>query len=193
MTYKNIAGLDLSLTGTAFCALDLYPETTDEDSLLEYVTTIVTKDMRGLERMLFIEDTLKTYLERYAIDLVFLEGFSFGSRGRAVFDTGGLGWIIRRLLGSELKIAFYEIPPTTLKLFVTGKGNSGKPVMLEKTYRRWKIGSEILKDDNMVDAFGLCKLGESFLQWQDKGDEGFTKKELQVFNGIRGKIELEGA
>ena len=181
----NIAGLDLSLIGTAFCALDLL----EPDEPL-HVLTINTEKMRGLSRMLFIEKNLKMLLKTYNIELVFLEGFSFGSKGRSIFDTGGLGWIIRRLLGKELEIPFHEVPPKTLKMYVTNTGNAGKPLMLEQTYRRWKIGSEILKDDNMVDSFGLCKFGEAFLQWEDKGDDGFTKSDIKAFNGIGCRIEL---
>jgi len=180
----NIAGLDLSLTGTAFCALDLL----EPDEPL-HVLTINTEKMRGLARMLFIEKNLKMLLKTYNIELVFLENFSFGSRGRAIFDTGGLGWIIRRLLGKELGIPFWEVPPKTLKMFVTNTGNAGKPLMLEQTYRRWKIGSETLQDDNQVDAFGLCKLGEAHLQWKE-GKEDFTKKQLQALKGVGERITL---
>lgn len=180
----NIAGLDLSLTGTAFCALDL-----SDASMPLYVNTIDTEKMRGLERMLFIEKNLKMLLKTYNIELVFIENFSFGSRGRSIFDTGGLGWIIRRLLGKELEIPFHEVPPKTLKMYVTGTGNAGKPLMLEQTYRRWKVGSEVLKDDNMVDSFGLCKIGQAYLEWKD-GKEDFHKKQLQAFKGVGERIQL---
>lgn len=187
----NIAGLDLSLTGTAFCAWDLLKLDLLEadDPVILYVETIDTTKMRGLERMLYIEETIKKLMNEYFIKLVFLEGFSFGSRGRSIFDTGGLGWLIRRLLGKELEIPFHEVPPKTLKMFVTGTGNAGKPLMLEQTYRRWGIGSEILKDDNQVDAFGLCKIGQAYLERQ-KGKEDFTKKQLQALNGVGEKITL---
>ena len=180
----NIAGLDLSLIGTAFCALDLL----EPDEPL-HVLTINTEKMRGLARMVFIEKNLKMLLKTYNIELVFLEGFSFGSKGRSIFDTGGLGWIIRRLLGKELGIPFHEIPPKTLKMFVTLNGYAGKPLMLEQTYRRWNIGSELLRNDDEVDAFGLCKIGQAYLEWKD-GKEDFPKKQLQALKGVWERIEL---
>lgn len=178
--HGNIAGLDLSLTGTGFCGLDtLVPDV----STILYITTIDTEKMRGIDRMLFIEDTIKNLLNEYFIKLIFVEGFSFKSKGKAVFDIGGLGWVIRRLLTKECQIPYYLVPPKTLKMFVTGNGNAGKPLMLEQTYRRWNIGSEILKDDNQVDAFGLCKIGQAYLEWKD-GKEDFTKKQLQALKAV---------
>jgi Holliday junction resolvasome RuvABC endonuclease subunit len=186
----NIAGLDLSLKGTSFCAFDLaqkdkkqIPGVSFEEPCLMYVTTIDTTKMLGINRMLYIEDTIKDLLKQHAIDLAFIENFSFGSKGRAIFDTGGLGWIIRRLFVRECKIPYHLIAPKTLKMFVTGNGNAGKPLMLEQTYRRWKVGSEVLQDDNQVDSFGLCKIGQAYLEWQE-GKNDFTKKQLQALKAI---------
>jgi crossover junction endodeoxyribonuclease RuvC len=59
-------------------------------------------------------------------DLVVIEGYSFGSQGRAVFDIAEPGAGVRFLL-YRLGIPFADVPPATLKKFATGKGRSSPP------------------------------------------------------------------
>lgn len=178
----KIAGLDLSLVGTAVCVPDI--ETND----LNISTLTQEGKLKGPARLIAIRDCIMKQLLDHNVTSCFVEGFSFASKGRSVFDIGGLGWIVKVAL-LENGFSYYDVPPTTLKLFVTSKGNSPKNVMLEKTFRKYGFGSDVLKDDNQVDAFGLAKLGEAYLRWIN-GDTNFKEYEVRAFAKVVGPVTL---
>ena len=55
----------------------------------------------------------------------------------------------------KLNLEFKIISPTTLKKFVTGKGNSGKDIMLLEVYKRWNVS---FSNNNLADAYGLARM-----------------------------------
>jgi len=162
-----LLGIDPSLTGTGVCILS--------STTLMYVSTISSKT-KGIPRLLEIETAIQALLKD--IDVVCIEGYGFGARGRAVFSLGELGGIIRRQLYLS-GIPYYDVPPTVLKKFVTGKGNANKNVVLEQVFRKWGIGSETLKDDNQVDAYGLARLALATID-----QTTLTKYEKEAIKGI---------
>ena len=70
-----------------------------------------------------------------------------------------------------------EVPPSTLKKFVTGRGNAAKNEMLLHVYKRW--GREY-SDDNMADAYALSMLGWDIIREKitRKADQPMLKKLL---------------
>jgi crossover junction endodeoxyribonuclease RuvC len=52
------------------------------------------------------------------------------------------------------------VPPTSLKKFVTGRGNAKKNEMLLGVYKQWGVE---FSDDNQADAFALEKFGLAYL------------------------------
>lgn len=169
---KRILGLDLSLTGTGWCLWGC--EYQHDEGLID------TDKMLGLARMDHILSSIMEKLETHPTDqgpgntLVVMEDFSFGSKGSSLFQIAGLGYIVRYRLWSQ-GINFILVPPTVLKKFVTGTGNSDKSVMLKETYKRW--GADI-NDDNICDAYGLARIGRALLEW-DKDLVGFQKDALK--------------
>jgi len=178
-----IASIDPSLTGTAVCVLDR-----DAETIIDLVTFKVPKDTIGVARLNWLVKTLHTKLKEHNPKEIFIEGYSFMSTGRSIISLGELGGVYRLLLAQRWG-GYYEIPPTSLKKFITGKGNSKKQILLEQTYRKWGLGSEILKDDNQVDAFGLIKFGAAFLRW-DRGNNNFVKYEIEALKGLKAKCTL---
>lgn len=150
---NRVVGLDLSLTGTGWC-----------DHLASgYSTGLIDTDkMEGLARIDYI---LKQIQNRIGTDftkvLVVVEDFSFASKGSSLFQIAGLGYIIRHWLWSQ-GIQFKLVPPTVLKKFVTGTGNSDKSVMLKELYKRWLVD---FNDDNIGDAYGLSRIGMALVGW----------------------------
>ena len=125
---------------------------------------IETKKLEGLERMDHILMSLK---DGICLDcdpnktLIVIEDFSFASKGASLFQIAGLGYLIRHWFwkhGYDILL----VPPTVLKKFVTGAGNSDKSVMLMKILKNWNL--EIL-DDNIGDAYGLSRIGRAILEW----------------------------
>lgn len=175
--YKNYIGLDLSLTATGIDAITPLGKLLFSESLL-------SKKRRGLPRLEWISNGIIEILDPFTDFLCIIEGFSFGSKGQAVFDLGMLGGIVRMDL-YRLGIPFATVPPNSLKKFVTGNGNAGKPKMLEMTFRNFGVGSEVLKDDNQVDGYGLAqfgryKLSDKPLELTQKRQEGLDGTDFEI-------------
>ncbi|KUL44706.1 hypothetical protein ADL22_12240 [Streptomyces sp. NRRL F-4489] len=95
------------------------------------------------------------------VSAVALEGYSHGSK----YQREALGE-----LGATVKLAISEIagvqpwrrplvvPPTTLKKFVTGKGNATKQEMIATVSHRY---GAIFRDDNLADAYALARVASA--------------------------------
>jgi Holliday junction resolvasome RuvABC endonuclease subunit len=102
-----------------------------------------------------IDHIVSTLFDRFlaGVDLVALEGISMASH-----DTNrqiaGLNWIVRHELWKR-GVPFASVPPSTLKQFVTGKGNASKADVVREVTRRftWFEGGE-----DEADAVGLAAL-----------------------------------
>ncbi len=88
----------------------------------------------------------------WPVGTVFIENYSFHSVGR-VSTLVEIGTMIRFFLLKE-NFKVYTVAPTTLKKFVTGKGNcKGKGPVILSAYKQW--GFE-LPDDDRCDAACLA-------------------------------------
>lgn len=113
--------------------------------------------MRGHDRLAFISAAVVDRL--LGVDLVLVEGPSFGSQGSSYHQLAGLWWLITHALwnhGSRVAI----VPPSALKKYATGKGNAGKDVVMREVARRfaWFNG-----DNNAADAAVLAEMGAAWL------------------------------
>jgi len=147
-----ILGLDLSLTHTGVVVLDLDG---DNPVMVDVIKPKTNKEIRLVE----IRDKVNDFVTRCNPTLIVLEGYSFASQGRAVYDIGEMGGVVRVHL-YESKRRYMVVPPHSLKKFVTQKGNSPKQIMIREVYRRWKREFD---DDNICDAYGLAKVGQAVL------------------------------
>lgn len=137
---------------------DQYDTTNNEHGLID------TKDMAGLGRMNHILTAINSKIynkiqEENEYSLIVMEDFSFASKGASLFQIAGLAYIVRYDLWQK-HIPSLLVPPTVLKKFVTGQGNSDKNVMLKEIYKRWSVD---LNDDNVGDAYGLTRIGRALL------------------------------
>jgi crossover junction endodeoxyribonuclease RuvC len=157
-----ILGLDISLNHTGYCIYDVCQQT--------YVKDVLDVNKKvGMERIDCIV-TAVLNLARYGNELdqpqnktprntfVFMEGYSFGSKGQSVISLGEVGGCVRLALYKE-SYKYIEVAPGVLKKFVTGKGNAQKNVMLMEILDEW---GEKIYDDNVGDAFGLAKVGQAY-------------------------------
>jgi len=163
----SIVGLDLSLTSTGVA--------------LDGGTFRIRPKNKGVERLRLIRGELQSFLADMdaveCIDLVVIEGYSFGSRGRAVFNIGELGGVVRVMLHEE-SYDFVEVPPTSLKKFATGKGNAPKDAVLASAIRAGFRGD----NNDEADAWWLWKMGYAIL-----GDEPKYEYQRQVIAAIKGE------
>jgi len=185
-----IIGIDPSLTATGIVVLrdgevELAEKTKDRPELgtIKRVT-----DIRF--RIGSIIDNLETKEEWdnkwQAPDLIVIEGFSYGSKGRSVFDIAYLGWRIREQL-EQLKeqdnVPWIEVPPTQLKKFATGKGNTNKEIILQQVYKRWEYETD---NNNIADAFVLAKIGEAYFKAKNETEQKLTDFQFEVIADLLG-------
>ena len=177
---KTIIGIDYSLTSPAVCI------TTDfifKNSKFFYLTNkkkyigAMAKNIIGFEHKEYdtpirrfsqisdwvyelIEDTIHTE------QLVYIEGYSFGSKGQGVFQIAENCGILKYRL-QQMMINYDTVVPSVVKKGATGKGNADKDLMyesfsketntdLKKIFDVEKIGNPI---SDIVDSFYIAKVG----------------------------------
>lgn len=152
-------GIDPSLTGTGIAVI--------KDGQL-VAQTLAPKKLRHVHRLKWFRFELIKILNAYEPDIVAIEGYGFGAKNSHAHSLGELGGVLKLAL-LDCMTDYLVVPPTSLKMFVTGKGNSPKTVMGKELYKRFEID---LDDDNQVDAAGLAMMA---LAWVD----GFTLTQCQ--------------
>jgi Holliday junction resolvasome RuvABC endonuclease subunit len=181
----TIAGIDYSMTSPAIC---FYTESDGEMNFANcecYFLTQLKKYEVSFQNVYgdYVEfdddlnhryDTISSYfLDRiYERDVkkVFIEDYSMGSTGRVFNIAENTGILKYRFWCLDIKYA--TVPPTVIKKFATGKGNSNKEKMqeafelensirlkdeLKQTEKQWNPSSDI------IDAYYICKYGYTLL------------------------------
>lgn len=136
---KRLVGLDLSLVATGFAD--------------RHGTCVLKTKLRGMARLDWIERAILDELE--PDPLVIVEGYSYGSRGSAVYNIAELGGVVRLALW-RAGITYVEVAPGALKKFTTGKGNASKDEMIAGAIRRWGFDGS---NNNEADAYMLRQMG----------------------------------
>jgi len=131
----RILAIDPSLTGTGLC--------------IDGTAGVIHTKLRGPERLRFLRD--EVLAATLAVDLVVIEGYSYGSKGAAVVNIGELGGVLRLAI-YERGLPLVEIPPSCLKKYVCGHGNAKKEDVLQVLVHR---SGRTFADNNAADAFGL--------------------------------------
>ena len=178
-----IIGIDPSLTSTGIVVL--------RDGKVELAVTTKNKPALGTidrvrliyERIVDIQENLSDGEKWQAPDLIVIEGFSYGSKGRSVFDIAYLGWRIREeleRLRTEDNIPWLEVPPSQLKKFATGQGNANKEIILQQVYKRWGVE---FSDNNQADAYVLAQIGRAYLG----GMDDLTAFQQEVIANLKGE------
>lgn len=141
----RVAGLDVS-TKTGLACIDS-GETVGSK-------LITFPKARGFERVQLIANSVKNVMEEWSPGLIVIEGYGYGNTNTLV-DLVEIGTGIRLGL-KELGFSWWLVPPTSLKLWITGKGNAGKPQMAASVKERWGFES---KSDDVIDGYALAQLG----------------------------------
>ena len=162
MRAATIIGVDLSLTATGICASG-GPSTISPP-----------KGMTGMERLNWLLTVIRGCIlspeeteEEYRQTLAVFEGLSYGSNDPSAQERAGLAYLLRHALYAQ-RVPYILVPPTTLKKFVTGKGNAEKSLMLLDVYKRFGVSAA---NDNEADAVGLYYVGMAYAgQWEPTMD-----------------------
>ena len=148
----RVIGLDLSLTSSGVA------------SSLGWTDTIRPKKILGLDRLRMIVDAVRTYTSGY--DLVVIEGPSFGHSGfRQHEELVALRWMVRDVVDRQ-QVPFAIVPPATLKLYATGRGNATKNDMaqaMDQAYPGRTPGFLAGRRFDEADALALADMGAAYL------------------------------
>lgn len=183
----KIGGIDPSINSTGICVLTL-----DEDfniidgkptgfiqvkkNVTDYTHYYKKKDFNHIiEQYLWMYEHILEAVSDCAY--VALEDYSYGSKGRSVFQIGEyVGGLKTRLFEAGLQLRMYE--PTVVKMFATGKGNCDKIAMCDKF------------DEDKEDIIDLTKLPNHKQPKEDIVDAYYTSKLLYTELTLRYGIKL---
>lgn len=156
-------GIDTSLTGTGFAALEVF-----DDGSMSSVLTVISppKGLKGMARLRWVQNQVKEFLIADATNWSggAIEGYAMGARGRGVTEIFGLGAIIRLLLYNLQLCKVQDVPPTLLKKFMTKKGQAKKIEMILAVNKYF--GLELI-DDNQADALALALFAAAKSNWEE--------------------------
>ena len=147
----RVLGLDISThTGYAF-----------GDGQGKYKLGVITYKPHPTERFIRWGDyarKLGNLITDNPVDVCCIEGYGYANH-HTLAPLVELGTVLRMML-REREVPWFEVPPTTLKMFISGAGNSKKQQMMLALHVNF--GLEI-KDDNMADAQSLALFTEALL------------------------------
>lgn len=97
----------------------------------------------------------KKYGQR--IDRCFIEGGSFNSGGQ-LFTLGQLSGLILSTL-IMCRIPYKEVPPSSLKKFISGKGDANKESVMKSIMRKYGVK---FTNDNKADSYVLALMAYAY-------------------------------
>lgn len=143
-----IAGLDLSSHS------GIVIKNGTETLLAEEVHFECNKTVHKYARYFKYVDSLVSKVRQHNVDVAIVEGYSHAGKFVNYFQYE-IGALVKGVLFKN-NIPFIEVPPKSLKKYVTGKGNGKKSLMLLEVYKRWNFTTD---NDNIADAYGLAEFG----------------------------------
>ena len=176
---KTIVGIDYSLTSPAVCINN------EGEYMFYYLTSKkkyigqMAKNIIGFEHQEYdtpikrfsqISDWAINTFNRLTYDLknlkVFIEGYSFGSKGQAIFQIAEKCGILKYRL-QQLNLSYDTVVPSVVKKGATGKGNADKDMMYEAFLKETKIDLKKIFDTDKVgnpisdiaDSYFIQKVG----------------------------------
>ena len=170
-------GLDLSLTSTGIVVLAQHGEVVHAEA--------ICPTSKGIDRLgeiwASIADVyqLAVYGKRLQVRDWVLEGYAYGA-ANAVAACAELGGVVKYRLNDTLGQSFTVVPPSTLKKYVTSKGNAQKDEMRLSVFKRWQFEHP---SNDVVDAYGLARVGLALAGL----DPDLTAIQRQIVADLRGE------
>lgn len=117
-------------------------------------------DLRGAARLEVHRYAVERLLDVAEPTFIVYEGYAMSRRANMAFSVGELGGVLKLLFHSR-KLPVLIVPPTSLKMFATGKGNADKDQM---RVAMGKHRGKFFKSDDEADAYALLQFGRAFLE-----------------------------
>ena len=132
---------------------------------------------RGEERLKYIYDQFNEFLGKRAIYMSVIEAPSFGSVHKEFILGEVLGVIKLALIQKD--ILSLAIPPTQIKMFLTGRGNATKKDMIKTAQERGCPSSQ----EDICDSWAAALLSRDILL----GPSTSKRKSIEAVQNIRAK------
>lgn len=180
-----IMGIDQSLTGSGITVFD------GEHQYYYLISTSKTKNTKAptidyTRRLIEMTNEIEDLIIKHSPKYIAMEGMSFGARGAAIFDLGGLSHLLRAMFVRQ-GVEFVIIPPKTIKKYFTGSGNANKLEMIEEAMRRGAdipffktIQKQKVFDDNVSDSYAIACFIQDYLDGKCADYENKIEKSWEV-------------
>ena len=174
---KTIIGIDYSLTSPAICVnhngkLNFYYLTSKKKYIGDMSKNIMGTEHKEyktpIHRFSQISDWAFDIIKEtfYSHQKIFIEGYSFGSKGRGIFQIAENCGILKYRL-QEFGVDYETLVPSVIKKSATGKGNADKDMMYEAFEKETKINLKKIFDtekvgnpiSDIVDSYFIQKVG----------------------------------
>lgn len=155
---STVIGIDVSLTATGICAIS--------EVGVKSLLIPTTPQEHDFKRQLKIADTVLGFVEaanRNDRVVVAIEGYANSAFKRGsgkLFTRAEIVGMIKISLSLKYNCDIFIVQPTSLKLFICGKGNGSKQQMMDAIQLRY---NKFFNDDNLADAYALCKYLQAIL------------------------------
>ncbi len=127
----------------------------------------------------YIENIINI-LKQHKVKFVVIEGYAWAGQGQNSILIPELGSLIRARLRKE-GILVYELSPQGLKIFLTGKGNTHKDIIILEVFKRYGIDFPDISNDeknDAADSYGLGKFSYHLFTGDREGLTVFQLKEI---------------
>jgi len=118
----------------------------------EAAAGVICPSSRGQPRVHEILKRVGGHCE--GLTLALMEGYSFGSKGRGQYDGAEMRGVVKFYLW-QYGIPLVEVPPSTLKMYATGRGNAPKNAVLVQAVKRLEYQGT---SDDVADAKWILQL-----------------------------------
>lgn len=148
------AGIDISLTATGLVVLETSHNVRRPHVL--YAEEInPPKDLDRYARVDYVSVEVDKVIEKWQPHTIAVENYGQGLHRnvQSFIKLAEVGTMIRMMLWASSR-SWYEVPPASLKKFVTGRGvKVSKKDMVHGVGERWGFSTT---SDNIADGFGLA-------------------------------------
>jgi len=174
---KTIIGIDYSLTSPAVCVnhngkINFYYLTSKKKYVGEMSKNIIGCEHKEyktpIHRFSQISDWAFDIIKEtfHSSQKIYIEGYSFGSKGRGIFQIAENCGILKYRL-QEFGVDYETVVPSVIKKQATGKGNADKDMMYESFLKETKIDLKKIFDtdkvgnpiSDIVDSYYIQKVG----------------------------------
>lgn len=140
----------------------------------------------SIHRVDFIANRIIEDIRKRKPVAIMMEDYFTGKMPGTVIQLAELGTMIRtRILESGNKFAV--TPPTRLKKFVSGNGNSGKELMLKNVFKKWGID---LTSNNIADACGIAYMCRAIYNKLNNIPQVLTKYEAECIKDYTDELSV---